>query len=57
MPIGHLYPGRIVGPVRQTKPALLIAALAAAIATAARRRQAQHDAEILWREATSDASR
>ncbi|WP_375498047.1 DLW-39 family protein [uncultured Jatrophihabitans sp.] len=43
--------------MRQTKPALLIAALAAAIATAARRRQAQHDAEILWREATSDASR
>jgi hypothetical protein len=43
--------------VRPTKPALLITALAAAVATVARRRQARHDAAILWQEATSDASR
>jgi hypothetical protein len=39
------------------KPFLLIAAVAAALAAANRRKQAQADAATLWREATSDASR
>ena len=39
------------------KPVLVVAALAAVLAAAARRRQAQADADLLWREATSDASR
>ena len=40
-----------------TKPFLLVAAAAAAASAALRRRHAQADAELLWREATSDASR
>jgi hypothetical protein len=39
------------------KPILLAAALATAVAAAARRRQSQADADLLWKEATSDASR
>jgi hypothetical protein len=39
------------------KPILLAAAVATAVAAAARRRQSQADADLLWKEATSDASR
>jgi hypothetical protein len=39
------------------RPVLLAAALAAVVAAVARRKQAQSEAELLWREATSDASR
>jgi hypothetical protein len=39
------------------RPVLLAAALAAVAAVVARRKQAQSETEVLWREATSDASR
>jgi hypothetical protein len=40
-----------------TKPIVVAAALAAMVATVARRRQAQADSQQLWHEATADASR
>ncbi|MGI8679590.1 MAG: DLW-39 family protein [Jatrophihabitans sp.] len=39
------------------KPVLVVAAMAAVAAAATRRKQAQVDTELLWREATADASR
>jgi hypothetical protein len=39
------------------RPVLVAAALAAVAAVVARRKQAQSEAALLWREATSDASR
>jgi hypothetical protein len=43
--------------VSLTKPLIVLAAAAAAAFATVRRRQASTDAEALWREATSDASR
>ena len=44
-------------PVKQrNKPVLVAAAVAAVLAAVARRRQAQADADLLWREATSDVA-
>jgi hypothetical protein len=43
--------------VHVTKPLLLAVAAGLVAALAARRRQVQADSAILWREATSDASR
>ncbi len=41
----------------RARPIVLAAVTAAALATTLRRRQAASDADSLWREATSDASR
>ena len=43
--------------MRLSKPVVVAVAAAAAVFTALRRRQAQADAGLLWREATADASR
>ncbi len=39
------------------RPIVLVTAMTAAVVATLRRRQAQADADLLWREATSDASR
>lgn len=48
---------RSVSEVQMKRPVLLVAVLTAVVAVVTRRRQAQSEAELLWREATSDASR
>jgi hypothetical protein len=43
--------------VTVVKPLVVLAAAAAAVFATMRRRQAHADADLLWREATADASR